>query len=582
MISSNVRTTTHTAPRIASPLWSRRRWLGESSRAVALASLVPRSRDEIATYIARAETGYPHQDVGDPRRTALPIAPGIMQDLAVRAVEATKAAGAAYADARLTRLIQHAYGCQGVGTFDRDVEVVGIGIRAFVDGYWGFAASPFWTVDEIAQLATNAVLQARENAKGPARPVELGSVSAVTGTWATPVKIDPFTVSIEEKRDYITYWKRYAEQHHVPFYYDGYQSTLFFVRQERVTATSAGSLVTQTTYETSGKITCGLGATGGITPVGTQDVAHIDVAAKGWELFLEADLPKQFEEMEDGMRRPPSKPPTHIATVGRYTIVCDGKTMASMLEQTLGLATQLDRALGYEANASGTTFLDDPLALVGSFPIASPLVTVTANRSAPTQLATVKWDDECVTPAEVTLVKEGILTDFQTTREQAAWLAPYYQKHGRPIQSNGYAAAENALRITMQHMPNLAMTPSPSPIELQDLVANVQDGILIENGGAESDFQVEGGTLSGSMRQIRNGRLGPSLIHGAIQFDTLDFWKNVVAVGGATTQGGVDQTQYSPFGRLEKGEPSQATSHSVRAVAATIKDQTLIDPARKA
>ena len=42
-------------------------------------------------------------------------------------------------------------------------------------------------------------------------------------------------------------------------------------------------------------------------------------------------------------------------TIGRYTLVLDGSTMASILGGTLGVATQLDRALGYGADAGGTT-----------------------------------------------------------------------------------------------------------------------------------------------------------------------------------------------------------------------------------
>ena len=166
------------------------------------------------------------------------------------------------------------------------------------------------------------------------------------------------------------------------------------------------------------------------------------------------------------------------------------------------MATQLDRALGYEANAGGTSFMNDPLAMLGSFKTASPLVTIKSNRSAPMQLATVKWDDEGVVPSDTTLVKDGILHDFQTTREQAAWLAPYYSKSGRPVQSNGCAAAQSALAITMQHMPNLSLEPNPSQVKLDDLVANVKDGMQVEHGSLEQiDFQGRTGlVMCGGLR----------------------------------------------------------------------------------
>ena len=166
--------------------------------------------------------------------------------------------------------------------------------------------------------------------------------------------------------------------------------------------------------------------------------------------------------------------------------------------------------------------MNDPLGMLGSFKTACPLVTVKSNRSAPTQLATVKWDDEGVIPSETTLVKDGILHDFQTTREQAAWLAPYYGKVGRPVESNGCAASQSGLAITMQHMPNLSLEPSPSPVKLDDLIANVKDGIHLSHSSLEQiDFQGRTGLLlNGRMREIKNGPLGRMIGNGAVQFGT--------------------------------------------------------------
>ena len=552
---------------------SRRVWLTQTGRSLAIAACAPTIVQR--SLVPRVASGLPW--TGLSQAETLPAGPS--QDLALKGVDAAKSAGAQYTDVRFTRIVQHHYSCAGE-CFQQDKEFVAFGIRALVNGYWGFAASPFQTVEEVTQLAQNAVRAARSSAKGATRTVDLGQIPVVRGTWATPVAIDPFAVSIEEKRDHITNWKEIAIANRVPFDNNGIFCALDFVRQERVVATSEGSLVTQTVYETAGSIDLSMMEKLNIPT--TQSLAGLDRSAKGWELFLDAKIPDQIVQIAADAGHSQKRISAKSANVGRYTIVCDGATMASMVDQTFGVATQIDRALGYEANAGGTSYLDDPLAMLGTLKVASPLVNVTANRSAPMQLATVKWDDEAVVPADFTLVRDGVLIDFQTTREQAAWLAPFYQKQGRPVQSHGCAASESALAITMQHVPNLAMAPSPSGIALSDLVADVANGILIEHGRARCDWQARGGLLQGEMRQIINGRLGPSLSHGAILFDTMDFWKNVRAVGGSGTQGGIDLTQYTLFGRMEKGEPPQATSHSVRAVAATVTNQALIDPTRKA
>jgi TldD protein len=351
-------------------------------------------------------------------------------------------------------------------------------------------------------------------------------------------------------------------------------------------ANSEGSLFTQTVYESGGKITVS-DQSGfqlpllGLTPMG-----------KGWELIIGADIPGQLAAASDRLaREKAARAMRKGAQVGRYTLVCDGMTMATLIERTLGIATQLDRALGYEANASGTSFLNDPLAMLGTLQVASPLVNITANRSAPGQLATVKWDDEGVVPEDFSLVHDGILVDYQTTREQAAWLAPYYQRRKVAVRSHGCAAAESALTIPMQHPPNLALTPASANVTLEDLIGNVENGILVTNGQVRNvDFQTRTGLILGTMFEIRNGRVRQLLEGGGLTYDTLEFWKHVSALGGSATQvvSASATYPYTPmFDRMTgmypvKGEPPQRTSNSIQAVAATIANQTLINPMRKA
>ena len=567
-------------------VWTRRRWLaGQTGRLVAIVAASPLVRGpRVSWRPAFSATATP----GTPSRARLAahrehIDPTSWATLAQQGVDAARAAGAQYADARLTRVVSHRYYCGTFNLFGEDTEMLGVGIRALFNGYWGFAASTIFTPDAIAGVARDAVAQARENAKGPARPVDFTPIPVARGSWTTPIHIDPFQIPLEEKIHYLDFWTQCGRR--VGFHRDPFQGWIGMVRQERMVATSDGSLFLQRLYESGGSIRYPKAR-----PNGAGDLsvfAHgLDIRAKGWELFLEAKLPDQMEALKAEWDE--AVHPT-IATlpvpVGRYTLVCDGATMASLMEATVGVATQLDRALGYEANASGTSFLDAPLTMVGQQQISTPAVTVTANRSTPEALATVQWDDEGVTPASYPLVKHGVLMDFQTTREQAAWLAPYYQKAGRPLSSRGCAAAEDAHSITLQQMPNLSLEPNPANIALTDLIADVNNGILMEEGSIDSlDFQARNGILSGRMRKIQNGRLGPNLSGGAVLFNTQPLLKKIVTVGGAATQRDQHWSQYDVLygDARSKGQPPQRTSHSVRAAAAIIADQAIIDPNRKA
>jgi TldD protein len=578
---------------ICERLWTRRTWIHQHLRTALLAMPATRvggrrQRGETLVTESHAEVA-----VRTGSRTASDDAAGaaIPSDwgaLAQRAVDAATQAGAQYADARLTRTVLHMY---SFGNDLWDEERTAISVRALVNGYWGFAAEPSADGAGAERLARAAVAQATVNARGALpRTVELAPTPVMRGTWSTPLTLDPFTIPLEEKFATMQYWERCAQKAGVQI--DTLRSKLLFAREERVLATSEGTHLSQTVYESGGTIAI-MGSNTGLMGVDSNTrvfVQGLDTAGRGWELF--AKVPEQIDAMPaqllaaDALRKM-AKP----ATIGRYTVVCDGATMAALLSATLGTATQLDRALGYEANANGTSFLDDPLGMLGSYQVASPLVTVTANRSAPTQLATVRWDDEGVIPPAVTLIKNGVLTDYQTTREQAAWLAPYYAKTQRFAGSHGHAAAETALGITMQHLPNLALEPSSGAVRLEDLVSNVQTGLVFQRGTVmQLDAQARSGILlSPTVREIKNGRLGRQLTDGVLYFNTTELWKNITALGGLATQMTVPFSQFpwggaigAARGEPVKGEPPQLTSHSVQAVAATLTNQALINPDRKA
>ena len=611
-----------THPTELQTFWSRRAWLAYHGFGLAILRAGALTNTNALKARARGQSLSEQQRAVRAARVARhaeQIDPGPWKILAQRGVDAARAAGARYAEVRLTRTVRHSYdppqaGGLG-GRLSCDEEVVGISARALVGGYWGSSIGLELTPDSVVQLAQDAVGQAKESALGPAWQTELGTIPVATGTWTTPIEIDPFTIAIEEKEDLFRYWGVCCGEEGLIFGPQNFPyGWLAFVREERVTATSEGSLFTQTRYETGGPMTIGPNRnvdTLAPLPAGTGIYVR-DLAPRGagWEYVLKANVAEQFRsgrltQEVVAAASIPQKP----AALGRYTLVCDGATMAALTESTLGLATQLDRALGYEANANGTSFLtDDPLSDVGHATVTSPLLTLTADRTAPGELATVQWDDEGVAAATpYPLIQDGVLVDFQTMREQAAWLASYYQRKGLPVQSHGCAVA-SAHGLPLQQTPNLVLKPGThvrtEDVSVAELVANVKDGILVEQGWvSELDSQTSTGILRvwdgmpGGMREIKNGQLGKRLMHGAVLFDSRQLWKEVLAVGGAQTQGRVWQTGFVssnpgdvdwalwelyPRQRRLKGEPPQVASHSTHAIAATIANQPLISPERKA
>ena len=551
--------------------WTRRDFLRTSSTAALFAALP-------AHFGKHSDAGvhvFTPDEIARAETLAQPADVAVVRDLAMRAIDAARSAGATYADARVTRHVTQTY--LGVG-FYWDSETLGIGVRALVDGAWGFSASPYWELDEAAQLARDAVAQASVNARnGVHKTVDLGKYPVASGSWSTPLRIDPLQISIEEKQDFgVSFVGLVPTRLHNREISAGMDG-MGFVREERAIATTDGSYFTQTLHQSGGGFT---------VTVRDTDPRHTDgrrvsvsgrgisAAGAGWERLLDAKLREQIpgliaeaEELLTARRKP--------VEIGRYDLVCDATTIARLIDGTLGMASELDRALGYEANASGTSYLGpDPFQQLGRT-LASSLLNVTGDRSLPMGLATVKWDDEGVEPEKYAIVANGVFNDYSTTREQAAWLAPWYQKQNRAVRSHGCAAASSALAISQSTTPNIVMQPGTEKVGFDELVAGTKTGLAVVGGDLTMDFQSRSGAGGGTIREIVDGKIGAVIEGAGYLFDSTQLWKNLRAIGGPQSM------ETIPASEL-KGEPAQRPLHTTSAVPGILKDMPVVDMRRKA
>src|SRR5258708_24081199 len=153
-----------------------------------------------------------------------------------------------------------------------------------------------------------------------------------------------------------------------------------------------------------------------------------------------------------------------------------------------GRAWELGRGLGEKANESGTTFAMPPLKILGSFKLGSKLVTVTGDRSRPRAVGTIGWDEEGVKPEDFTLVREGIVTDYVTTRGTAPTISSWYANQGRRVRSHGCAGRTGGLQPILQ-LPNLSLKPGPDSTSLDDLIKSVKKGFDVPQGFAAAGQQ---------------------------------------------------------------------------------------------
>jgi len=167
------------------------------------------------------------------------------KELMMEALNAAKAAGASWADARIARFRQNF-----VFTREKqfvqavDTDTIGCGVRALVDGCWGFAATRNLTTAAVTAAAREAVAIAKANRIARGNPIELAAAPAQPNkTWKSAFKTDPFDVPLEQKVDLLLGANAEAMKvDKVKFVNSG----LFFVKQDRNYANTDGSVIEQT------------------------------------------------------------------------------------------------------------------------------------------------------------------------------------------------------------------------------------------------------------------------------------------------------------------------------------------------
>jgi TldD protein len=421
----------------------------------------------------------------------------------------------------------------------------------------------------MVRLAKESVTQAQTNALGKFRDINLAPRNRVdNGHWVMPVKIDPFVVHPAEIMDCLSGLSNYIDR--IPEF-RVIQNVCSTYHQEKAFGASDGSYFTQCTYRTGGELKIehksGLRA----------DVEGIQPSSIGWELYTDQPIRSYVDRTIEELRED-SKLSIKPIDVGRYDTVLSAHAIGNIISGSIGAATELDRALGYEANAVGTSYLNEPLEMLGQYKLGTSLLNVSATRNSPGGLAWVRWDDEGVEPESFQLVKEGIVVGFQTTRESAAWLQSANSGSLRvPFKSSGCAVAPRADDAPLTHTPDLIIHPGTENIDYNDLVSSLPAGIAFSSLNVDMDFQQLNGFGNGGGRvyEIKNGKKVALLSGAGILFRSPEFWKKISMLGGEKG------AQRIPC-EGKKGQPRQVTYHSVMAVPCLVKELSIIDIKRKA
>ncbi len=537
----------------------------------------------VAITLASRQIAFPDVLSGEAVPTG--ILPGIdvypragesdLRELAARALDAAKAAGATYADVRfsLHRLEDIRFYSPTMYGHTRDYEYAGVGVRCLVDGAWGFASSTLWAPDEVVRLARESAAQARANARSRRRKIDIGPPpTPAVGHWKTPIERDPFDVPLREKVEVAGAFIEHASRYNIGARNAAVGAGMVTVweRKETTFASTDGAFFSQTIYRATPSYSVGV-----TTPKGRAGRSSdlLQPRAGGFEVVSEArlvdELPRLVEEallMVEAERIMPD----------RYDVVVDARLMAQLVGLTIGTAAELDRVLGYEANAGGTSYLAPPEEQLGTFQLGPEMLNVRANRSRPGGLATVRWDDEGVEPEEYDVIKDGVLVDYHTTRELAGELSEWYGQRGRPVRSHGCASSQNALSVNMLQPPNVEMLPGSEPNSLDDLISGLKKGLVLCGGRVTVDRQQLNGEINSEMvYEVRDGKRTKFVHSAEALFRAPELWKSLKAIGGPGTE-------YWSGATIWKGQPAQFCQFGVGAVPGFFEKLAVTDRMRKA
>jgi TldD protein len=253
---------------------------------------------------------------------------------------------------------------------------------------------------------------------------------------------------------------------------------------------------------------------------------------------------------------------------GLYDLVIHPSNLWLTIHESIGHATELDRAIGYEANYAGTSFATPDN--LNKLQYGSSLMNVTGDRITEHGLSTVGFDDEGVAAQQWEIIKDGVLVGYQLDRRISA-------RVGRE-RSNGCAFADSPAHVPIQRMPNVSLQPDPKGPNLDSLIAGVENGILVKGDKSWSiDMQRYNFQFTGQQfHRIKNGKVVGQLKDVAYQSKTTDFWNSMSVVGGPST--------YVLGGAFNcgKGQPGQVAAVSHGCPAALFEKVNILNTVAEA
>ncbi|HEY3374461.1 MAG TPA: TldD/PmbA family protein [Candidatus Aquicultor sp.] len=458
-----------------------------------------------------------------------------MKDLTSLALDVAKTYGATYADIRIIEEQSESISIKNGRVEDASTSTnYGFGVRVIADGAWGFAGSFRVEKQEIERVARLAVDIAKASALIKKENVVLAPAPVIQDTYRTPIEIDPFSISLEDKLTLLSAAEEAVRK--TPGVAIA-TASMDISKQHKIFASLDGSYIEQYITE-SGAALDAIAIAGGEIQERSYPNSHGgDTATSGYEFIMNlhlADHAQRIGEEAAALLKAKECPS------GEFTVILDGSQLALQVHESCGHPAEFDRVLGMEASYAGTSFVT--IDKLRELQYGSPIVNINSDATIPSALGTFGYDDEGIPAQRFDIVRNGIFVNYLTSRETGPILAET---------SNGCMRADGWNRIPLIRMTSVNLLPGNSSLE--EMIADVKDGLYLATNRSWSidDKRLNFQFATQIGWEIKNGKLGAMVKNPNYTGITPEFWNSCDAIAGP------DEWKVWGLANCGKGEPTQ-------------------------
>jgi len=471
-------------------------------------------------------------------------------DYASYALDIAEKLGADYADIRIQNTRTEQIFLRNLSLKDTSNSILhGYGIRILKNGAWGFAHSNQFNTNSVERTVKKAMEIAVQSSRVIGAGITLAPENSYTDSFATDVKIDPFSIPLNEKVDMM------LEVNRTLMNYESVKQAMFFIisqNDRKIFANTEGSHIEMNTTFVNPSLSA--------TAVANKDsqsrtYSHGGKNA-GWEFINGMNFMGNADRVANEAIMK-----CYAETLGepvRRSLILDPGHLGLTMHESVGHPTELDRVLGWEADFAGVSFATPEK--LKKYQYGSKIVNLVADNRLEGGLATMGYDDDGVPGQRWHIIKNGILNEYGTTRETAPFL--------KLNRSRGCNRATYYYDFPINRIPNLYLAPGTTPLTPQELISDTEDGVMIEGRGSFSiDQHRENFQFGGDLfYEIKNGKKTRMLKKILYKSNNPEFWNSCDAI--------CDKRFFQTFGvnNCGKGQPMQAARMTHGSSLARFRD----------